>query len=125
MVRVLIAIGLLLAFAGYSALVYTAGTEAPEAASQAWTTEAAAGKQLYQQHNCQACHQLYGLGGYLGPDLTTAWSDPKRGPAYLRALLQSGGSRMPNFHFTPSEVQSLLAYLRSVDASAHEYAAHP
>ncbi|RYY87427.1 MAG: hypothetical protein EOO15_11900 [Chitinophagaceae bacterium] len=77
MVRVLIALGLLVAYAGYS------------------------------------------------PDLTTAWSDPKRGPAYLRALLQSGGSRMPNFHFTKNEVASLLAYLRSVDASTHEYAAQP
>lgn len=125
MVRVLIALGLLVAYAGYSALVYTRGTSVPAAAAKAWSVQAAAGKQLYQRHNCQACHQLYGLGGYLGPDLTTAWSDPKRGPAYLRALLQSGGSRMPNFHFTKNEVASLLAYLRSVDASTHEYAAQP
>ncbi|RYY66233.1 MAG: cytochrome c [Chitinophagaceae bacterium] len=119
MVRVLIALCLLAAYAGYSALVYTRGTEA-SAAKPLWTAEAAEGKRLFQQHNCTACHQLFGLGGYLGPDLTTAWSDSTRGPAYLRALLQSGGSRMPNFHFTPGEVESLLAYLRSIDASAHE-----
>ena len=119
MARVFVALLLLLAYAGYSALVYTRGTELT-APQRSWSPQAAEGKALFQKHNCTACHQLYGLGGYLGPDLTQAWSDPRRGPAYLRALLQSGGSRMPNFHFTADEVESLLAYLRSVDASSHE-----
>ncbi|TCJ12126.1 cytochrome c [Flaviaesturariibacter flavus] len=123
MTRVFVVLFLLTAYAGYSALVYTRGTEAP-AAAKLWTDEAAAGKALFQKHNCTACHQLYGLGGYLGPDLTQAWSDPRRGPAFMRALLQSGGSRMPDFHFTPGEVESLLAYLRAVDASSHETPSH-
>lgn len=115
----MIAVLLLLAYAGYSALVYTRGTELPKAASK-WSAQAAEGKRIFQQQNCTACHQLYGLGGYLGPDLTTAWSDRHRGPAYLRALLQSGGSRMPNFHFSEAEITALLAYLQSVDATAHD-----
>ncbi|RYZ24556.1 MAG: cytochrome c [Chitinophagaceae bacterium] len=119
MIRVLLALSLLTAYAGYSLLVYTSGTEAP-AAERAWSEQAASGKRLFQARNCAACHQVYGLGGYLGPDLTRAWSDPRRGPAYMRALLRSGGNRMPDFHFTPGEVECLLAYLRSVDASSHE-----
>ncbi len=39
---------------------------------------AAAGKLLYQKYNCQACHQIYGLGGYMGPDLTNVYSAPRQ-----------------------------------------------
>ena len=37
-------------------------------------TDIAAGRIVWQKNNCQSCHQLYGLGGYLGPDLTNEMS---------------------------------------------------
>ncbi|HEY9363688.1 MAG TPA: c-type cytochrome [Chitinophagaceae bacterium] len=73
------------------------------------------GKLLWQQNNCNACHQVYGLGGYLGPDLTNVYS--LRGPAYIRAFLQNGTSIMPDFKLNEHEIKSLTAYLQNIDAS--------
>ncbi len=73
------------------------------------------GKKVWQQNNCTACHQIYGLGGYLGPDLTNSYT--LRGPAYIKAFLQTGTEVMPNFHLNEQEIDALLAYLQNIDAS--------
>ncbi|MBI2729551.1 MAG: cytochrome c [Sphingobacteriales bacterium] len=73
------------------------------------------GKTLWQQYNCNACHQVYGLGGYLGPDLTNVFS--LKGPAYIKAFLKNGTATMPNFHLKEQEINSLLAYLQNMDAT--------
>jgi hypothetical protein len=83
--------------------------------------QAARGKRLYQEHNCTACHQIYGLGGYLGPELTTVMSDPARGEAYARAILTSGTQRMPDFKLSQGETDQLLAFLKYVDTTALTY----
>lgn len=74
-----------------------------------------AGKMVWQQYNCNACHQVYGLGGYLGPDLTNEYS--KRGPAFIQAFLKTGTGAMPLFHLTETETKSLLSFLKDIDAS--------
>lgn len=79
---------------------------------------AADGKLLYQQHNCQVCHQIYGLGGYMGPDLTNVYSRGK-GAQYIAAFLENGTSRMPNFHLSRHDVAALTAYLETVDSSGN------
>ena len=79
------------------------------------TEGAQKGKLLFQKYNCTACHQLYGLGGYMGPDLTNAMSRSGIGEMYVRALLQNGTERMPNFHLSEEEIKSLVAYLKYVD----------
>jgi nitric oxide reductase subunit C len=109
---------LLITYIGYSALVYTKGTQSLLSFTKEEQQKISEGKQLYQQKNCQACHQIYGLGGYLGPELTTAYSDRHRGEAFMRALLSAGGNRMPNFHFSPSQIDALIAYLKYVDTTA-------
>ena len=118
MIKPAIAILLLLAFAGYSAAVYTGGTEATVHWPAKKMQQSLRGKTIFQEYNCQSCHQLFGLGGYLGPDLTTAWSDKKRGPVYLKALLQSGGARMPNFGFSEAQIDDIITYLEYVDQTA-------
>jgi nitric oxide reductase subunit C len=75
--------------------------------------EARRGQMLYQQHNCTACHQFYGLGGYMGPDLTNVISN--RGEAYSRAFISAGTARMPNFGLNEEEVSALVTYLGFVD----------
>ncbi len=60
-----------------------------------------------------ACHQFYGLGGYMGPDLTNVVSN--KGVAYARAILTSGTVRMPNFGFSEQEMDDLVAFLEFVD----------
>lgn len=71
------------------------------------------GRQLYQEHNCVACHQFYGLGGYMGPDLTNVISN--RGAAYARAFMAAGTQAMPNFNLSDEELDALVAYLEFVD----------
>ena len=104
---------LCLAFIPYSAYVYTRGTEASHVGPI--TAEARHGQQLFQAHNCVACHQFYGLGGYMGPDLTNVISN--RGPDYARAFLMSGTQRMPNFNLNETELDALVAYLEFVDTT--------
>lgn len=107
---------LFICYACFSAWVYTHGTEVKTGAAISQT--ALAGKTLWQQKNCIACHQLYGLGGYLGPDLTHIISDSSRGKIYAAAFIKAGGTTMPNFHLTDKETEAIIAYLSYVDASA-------
>ncbi len=109
---------LLISYAFYSFAVYTKGTASTLTPSPETQKVVSLGKQIYQQYNCGACHQIYGLGGYLGPELTTAYSDKNRGESYMRALLQAGGNRMPNFHLTTQQIDALIAYLKYVDTTA-------
>lgn len=97
----------------YSVYVYTHGTEAPHVPPM--SEQARHGQQLFQEYNCIACHQFYGLGGYMGPDLTNVVS--KRGEAYARAFMQAGTERMPNFGLSDAELDSLVAYLAFVDTT--------
>jgi len=121
MVKVVAFITLFTLYAGYSLLVYTRGTESSIVPTAAEQTIINRGKEIYEKNNCSSCHQLYGLGGYLGPELTTAWSDKNRGEHFIKALLKTGGNRMPDFHFTDEEINALAQYLKYVDATATSY----
>lgn len=105
---------LIMAFT-YTGFVYTVGTAKNN--SVPLTEEVKHGKMLWQKKNCTACHQLYGLGGYMGPDLTNVISAQGKGEYYAEAFLRAGTLTMPNFHFTDDEVKSLIAFLKYVDAS--------
>ncbi len=98
-------------FVVYSVNVYTAGTAAPHI--EPMSDDSRKGQQLFQAHNCIACHQFYGLGGYMGPDLTNTIS--KHGSAYARAFITSGTRSMPNFDLAKEEIDALVAYLEFVD----------
>ncbi len=73
------------------------------------------GKELWQEYNCVACHQIYGLGGFLGPDLTNTYSE--KGPGYIKAFLKSGTAVMPNFNLSDEEMEAIMAYMKDIDAS--------
>ena len=73
------------------------------------------GKLVWQKYNCNSCHQLYGLGGYLGPDLTNVYS--KRSEAFIKAFLKNGTTAMPNFNINDYEMDCLLKYFNSIDNS--------
>ncbi len=112
----LIAVLLLItAFVIYSGFVYTVGTNNKN--SVPLTDDVRHGKMLWQENNCTACHQLYGLGGYMGPDLTNVISTRGKGELYAEAFIRAGTRTMPNFHFNDSEVKALVAFLKYVDAS--------
>lgn len=81
--------------------------------------EAGKGKQLFQDYNCGACHQLYGLGGYMGPDLTNVISNPYKGEAYATAFIKSGTVKMPNFNLNDYQISCLVEYLKQIDKTGH------
>ncbi len=91
--------------------VYTRGTDASHVAPM--SDDARHGQQVFQDYNCIACHQFYGLGGYMGPDLTNVMSN--RGEAYTRAFIAAGTVRMPNLGLADKEISALIAYLEFVD----------
>ncbi len=111
-----IALSLGACFLVYSAYVYTAGTRVAHGGG-GFTAQVAAGQQIFQEKNCTACHQFYGLGGYMGPDLTNVISAVGKGPLYAKVFIQNGTGRMPNFHLTGAEVDQVVAFLEYVDAS--------
>jgi nitric oxide reductase subunit C len=105
---------LITSFFIYSGAVYTVGTEAPE--SQIEFSEAAKrGRSHWNANNCIACHQVFGLGGFMGPDLTNVYST--KGAAYARVILQNGTQKMPNYHFSENEIDDIIAYLAFIDSS--------
>jgi nitric oxide reductase subunit C len=120
MYRFPLVLTLLVIYIGYSLLVYTRGTAGPLNDAPV-SLQVSEGKRIWQEKNCTSCHQLYGLGGYLGPELTTVTSDPTRGVDYARAFLINGGPRMPNFRFSGEEIEDILAFLRYVDTTAVTY----
>lgn len=73
------------------------------------------GMDVWQRSNCTACHQLYGLGGYMGPDLTNVHS--AKGEARIRTFVRYGTGRMPAHDLSDGELDALVAFLAWVDAS--------
>lgn len=101
-------------FAIYNSIVYTQGTSntAPKLSQNAII-----GEKIWQDNNCTACHQLYGLGGYLGPDLTNVYSHPSKGPNYIKAMINSGIKAMPKYDLSEEEKEHLVSFLKNVDQS--------
>ena len=124
MIKIVAFISLFVAYLLYSVIVYTKGTEKNIVVSSDELIKIKTGSHLFQQYNCTACHQLYGLGGYLGPELTTAYSDPNRGELFMKAFLKAGGTRMPNYHFKDEEINALISFLKYVDETAITYKLH-
>lgn len=105
---------LITSFFIYSIVIYTTGTSVDKGAKLR-TEQSKKGKLLYQRKNCMACHQIYGLGGFMGPDLTNVISAAGKGPAFVKAILMNGTERMPNFHLTEEERDELVAFLTYTD----------
>lgn len=99
------------AFVFYSAQVYTAGTETPHI--EPMTDLERHGAEVFQKYNCISCHQFYGLGGYMGPDLTNVVSN--RGEMVARAFIMSGTVSMPNLELSEDELDAVVAFLAFVD----------
>lgn len=109
---ILIIVILITIFGVYNYIVYTADGFVPV---EKLSSEAVIGQQLFQSNRCWSCHQLYGLGGYLGPDLTNIYSDQGKGPNYIKAFLNSGVKSMPQFNFSEIEKNALIEYLKQID----------
>lgn len=100
------------AFLGYSFSIYLY----PDKQQNLTETDLAGqGKLVYQKYNCQSCHQLYNLGGYLGPDLTNCYSAPGKGELFIRAMVATGTKQMPAFQLPEEELTALIAFFKAMD----------
>lgn len=103
-------------FIGYSFIIYLQPISVKE--EKRFNKKIASeGHLIWQSYNCQTCHQLYSLGGYLGPDLTNIISNPQKGEQLVRAMVKSGTKQMPAFNLTDKEMDELIEFLKSTDAS--------
>ncbi|HTO15181.1 MAG TPA: cytochrome c [Edaphocola sp.] len=110
-IKWIIIIGLLSSFIFYSVHLYQSSCHGKQSSSPL----AQKGKMIWQQKNCVSCHQFYGLGGHLGPDLTNVYS--KREPEFIKAFLRSGTVVMPNFNLNDQEIDALLAFFQYTDST--------
>ncbi|MFA7273969.1 MAG: cytochrome c [Crocinitomicaceae bacterium] len=111
-------VGLTISFLLYSLSIYTK-SGSYEKVTQAQKNNIAEGRLVWQKYNCQSCHQFYGLGGYLGPDLTNVYSKLKGNEKILKALFKGGVKQMPTFELTSQEEDALIDFLKATDASGN------
>jgi nitric oxide reductase subunit C len=105
-------LALLLIFCAYTALV---AISEPLNPAEEISEEAQKGKLLFQEYNCISCHQIYGLGGYMGPDLTNVYSNS--GEDIIKHFLKNGSRKMPDFFLNEEQITALTAYLEFIDKS--------
>jgi nitric oxide reductase subunit C len=107
---------LIILFGVYNVLIYSSyDCKTPIKLS----TRALQGQKLWQNNSCWSCHQVYGLGGYLGPDLTNIYSSPNKGRSYIKAFLNSGVKSMPKFNFSEEEKEAIVSYLKHIDSTGY------
>jgi nitric oxide reductase subunit C len=105
---------LLSTFSVYNYFLYTSKTDY---GTIHLSEKAIQGENLWLKNNCNSCHQLYGLGGYLGPDLTNVYA--RQNKDYLKAMLNSGIKVMPRFNFNTTEKEALIQFLKEVDQTGY------
>ncbi|MDX9752274.1 MAG: cytochrome c, partial [Flavobacteriales bacterium] len=103
-------------FAVQSAITYTTATAVADPQAR-YDAAAERGARWYREFNCTACHQFYGLGGHMGPDLTNVISAPDKGAAFARGIILHGTQRMPVMGVSPEQADDLVAFLQAVDVT--------
>lgn len=106
-----ILLALSLVFCAYTLVIYFQDHDARSPAS----SMVRRGMEVWQGQNCQSCHQFYGLGGYMGPDLTNVVS--QRDEQRIRTFIRYGTGRMPAHAISEDELDALIAFLAWVDSS--------
>jgi len=98
---------LLACFVGQTVLVYTDETADRTPPLSELALE---GRHIWHDYNCQACHQLYGFGGFLGPDLTNAGPRLAASDHLTKVLTEGpneGISQMPAFWMNEDQIAAL------------------
>lgn len=107
---------LISAFIIYNTIIYTSKTNY---SSVKFSKEAVEGEDIWLKNNCNSCHQIYGLGGYLGPDLTNIYASKRGGENYIKAMVNSGIKSMPKFDLSESEKNKLVQFLKEIDQTGY------
>ena len=104
---------LALSFLGMSAAVYLDEGVTGEALQL--SEQASLGKKIWHAENCMVCHQFFGMGGYLGPDLTNVAR--RIGPETIAWVVRHGRGSMPAFELEDEEVAAVTAFLVEMDGT--------
>lgn len=102
----------------YAFLVqYSSSRKPVQAVETKGLSSSEAGKKVYQQRGCAACHIVAGVGGKVGPDLTLIGKN--RDSAFLFKWLKNPqavkpATIMPNLNLTDKEIKPLVEYLTSL-----------
>ncbi|WP_299879102.1 cytochrome c [uncultured Cocleimonas sp.] len=90
--------------------------------SQNLTEEVAAGKRLWEINNCIGCHTLLGEGAYFAPELGNVYTRFGESTDAIKGFIMSrpkngipGRRSMPQFNFTPDELEEIAQFLKYVD----------
>ncbi|MBI3013128.1 MAG: c-type cytochrome [Elusimicrobia bacterium] len=78
-----------------------------------------AGQRLYSSLNCAYCHKIGGRGGTIGPELDKGAGDESEEwleKHFRDPQLTSPGSAMPKLNLLEDEIQSLVAYIKSLSS---------
>ncbi len=86
----------------------------------------AAGRRIFEQHDCGSCHRLSGQGGRVGPDLTREGEMVR--PSWMFDFLKQPtrirwwqDARMPNYHLTNQEATTLTEFFMSLSNQPAPY----
>ncbi|MCC6252332.1 MAG: cytochrome c [Bacteroidia bacterium] len=109
--KILIFIILLISFLIYTNVLYFTELKPIPAPNKS----AQRGKILWQEKNCTSCHQLYGLGGHLGPDLTNIYENKPE--SYIKVFLKNGTNVMPNFHLSEQEINDFMEFFKYTNST--------
>lgn len=104
------------AFTLYNFNIYTSKTSYT---SIRLSKKAIEGENIWLQNNCNSCHQIYGLGGYLGPDLTNVYSTKGKGEKYIKTVINSAIKSMPKFNFNEDEKDLLVQFFKEIDQTGY------
>jgi nitric oxide reductase subunit C len=80
------------------------------------TPQVAHGKQLWEKNDCIGCHTILGEGAYFAPELGNVYK--RRGPDFIKGWIKAqptgapGRRQMPQFNFSDSDLNDLVAFLK-------------
>jgi len=73
------------------------------------------GLKVWLQHKCYSCHKIYGLGGFLAPDLTNVTN--RLSFTNFSLLITEGTINMPKFLLSKLELLYLFSFFKSLEPS--------
>ncbi len=86
------------------------------------TEEVIAGKRLWEHNDCIGCHSLMGEGAYFAPELGNVYTRFGKNTDAIKGFIMSrpkngipGRRSMPQFNFTPEELEQIAQFLKYVD----------
>ncbi|MCK5903573.1 MAG: cytochrome c [Cocleimonas sp.] len=90
--------------------------------SENLTEQVVAGKRLWEINDCIGCHSLLGEGAYFAPELGNVYTRFGKSTEAIKGFIMSRPKNgipdrrsMPQFNFTPEQLEELAQFLKYVD----------